>query len=142
MKPAVILLTYNSAPVSVPHPLWELRRSRFVRARKRLRAGEPEGLHDVRVALRRISATASALGRRKLERRAKKIVRSLSSDRQLEVDLLFLARIATLGLLSPDGVTALEARWKSLSGGRVSADGRIAGDRRLRALARKLRRLA
>jgi CHAD domain-containing protein len=142
VKPAVILLTYNTAPVSDPHPLWDLRRRNLVRARKRLRAGDSDGLHDVRVALRRVAATASALGRRKLERRAKKIVRSLSSDRQLEVDLALLARVGKLGLLSADGVTALEARWKSLSGSTESPGQRLERDDRLRPLLRKLRWLA
>jgi CHAD domain-containing protein len=141
VKPAVILLTYNSAPVSDPHPLWDLRRRNLVRARKRLRAGEPDGLHDLRVALRRVAATASALGRRRLARRAKTIVRSLSSDRQLEVDLVLLARVGKLGLLSTDAVTALEARWKSRSGSADDA-ARPARDERLRSLLRKVRRLA
>jgi len=142
VKPAVILLTYNSAPVPDPHPLWTLRKRKLVRARKRLRAGESDGLHDVRVALRRVAATASALGRRKLERRAKKIVRSLSPDRQLEVDLVLLARVGKLGLLSADGVTALEARWRSPAGSADSPAGRRARDDRLGRLLRKLRELA
>jgi triphosphatase len=128
--------------VSGPHPLWQLRRRELVRARKHLRAGDSEGLHDLRVALRRVAATAGALGRRKLEQRAKKIVRALSPDRQLEVDLQLLARVGKLGLLSADGVTALEARWKlPFVAGNSHAE-RASEDRRLRPLVRKLRRLA
>jgi CHAD domain-containing protein len=118
--------------------LWELRRKSLARARKRWRSGEAEGLHDFRVALRRVAATAAALGRRKLERRAEEIVRGLSSHRQGEVDRALLARIRELGLLSEDAATALEIRWKP------SADGNAengAGEKRLRRLTRKLRAL-
>jgi CHAD domain-containing protein len=117
--------------------LWELRRRSLVRARKRFRAGHAEGLHDFRVALRRVAATASALGRRKVERRAGEIVRGLSSDRQREVDLALLARIRGLGLLSEDAATALEIRWKPSSGTATDMD-----EKRLRRLSRKLRSLA
>lgn len=119
--------------------LWELRRRSLVRARKRFRAGDAEGLHDFRVALRRVAATASALGRRKVERRAGEIVRGLSSDRQREVDLALLARIRGLGVLSEDAATALEIRWKPAGGGGSRAD---KDEKRLRRLSRKLRNLA
>ena len=117
--------------------LWELRRRSLVRARKRFRADHAEGLHDFRVALRRVAATASALGRRKVERRAGEIVRGLSSDRQREVDRALLARIRGLGLLSEDAATALEIRWKPPSGAATDKD-----EKRLRRLSRKLRSLA
>jgi CHAD domain-containing protein len=122
--------------------LWELRRRALLRARKHVRAGEPEGVHDIRVALRRASATARALGRRKVERRANKIVRSLSSDRQLEVDRALLVRVRQLGLLSDDAATALEARWESLSKDGASRADRVGRGKRLRRLLRKLRTLA
>ena len=94
------------------------------------------------MALRRVAATAAALGRRKLERRAEEIVRGLSSDRQDEVDRALLARIRELGLLSEDAATALEIRWKPAAnsvGNGVQSD---AGEKRLRRLTRKLRALA
>jgi CHAD domain-containing protein len=122
--------------------LWELRRRSLVRARKRRREGDVEGLHDFRVALRRTAATAGALGRRKVEHRAVAIVRSLSSDRQSEVDRALLARIRALGLLSEDAATALEIRWKPpIAGTRTD---RIANgkEEKFRRLTRKLRRLA
>jgi CHAD domain-containing protein len=124
-----------------PSP-WELRRRALLRARKKVRAGEPEGVHDVRVALRRVSATARALGRRKVERLAKKIVRSLSSDRQLEVDRALLVRVRQLGLLSEDAATALEVRWQSLSKDGGGGADRFGGEKRVRRLLRKLRTLA
>jgi len=102
----------------VPEPvsLWQLRASALTRARKAVRRREPEGLHDLRVALRRLSATAGALGRDELSRDAKKIVRSLSEQRQLEVDRELLSKLRRLGFLSPESATALAARWEKLSG--------------------------
>ena len=108
--------------------LWELRRKSLARARKRWRSGDAEGLHDFRVALRRVAATAAALGRRKLERRAEEIVRGLSSHRQGEVDRALLARIRELGLLSEDAATALEIRWKpSADGNAENGAGELLG---------------
>jgi CHAD domain-containing protein len=127
----------------VADTLWRLRERSLARARKRWRAGEAEGLHDFRVALRRAAATASALGRRKVERRANEIVRGLSSDRQREVDRALLARIRALGLLSGDAATALEIRWKRPAGGARSDRGATErAERELRRLTRKLRSLA
>ena len=139
VKPAEVLLFYNSARLADSPSLWELRWRSLVRARKRLRAGDAEGLHDLRVALRRVAATASALGRRKVERRADEIVRGLSSDRQQEVDRALLARIRHLGLLSDDAATALEIRWKPPNAAAIRAD---RDEKRLRRLLKKLRRLA
>ena len=120
--------------------LWELRRKSLARARKSWRSGEAEGLHDFRVALRRVAATAAALGRRKLERRAEEIVRGLSADRQGEVDRALLARIRELGLLSEDAATALEIRWKPASNAGAAMENGAA-EKRLRRLTRKLRAL-
>lgn len=96
----------------------------------------------MRVALRRVAATAGAFGRRKLERRARKIVRSLSADRQLEVDRALLARISRMGLLSEDAGTALAARWESRPDTSGSRSDAIMAQRRVRRLQRKLRVLA
>lgn len=133
--------SYNSAPVPDSFSLWDLRRRALRRAEKHLRAGEPTGLHDTRVALRRVAATAGALGRRKVEGRAKKIVSSLSADRQHEVDRALLARVGVLGLLSEDAATALAARWESAgrNGSGVDTGGNAT---RMRRLERKLRFLA
>src|SRR5262245_20944640 len=95
--------------------LWKIRERSLDRARKSARRGDSEGLHDLRVALRRVCATARALGRRNLARRARKIARSLSAQRQLQVDRQLLARLGKLGFLSPDAVTALAARWEKLA---------------------------
>ena len=124
------------------HSLWDLRRRALRRAQKHLRAGEASGIHDIRVALRRVATTAGALGRRKVERRAKKIVSSLSANRQLEVDRALLARVGKLGLLSEDAATALGARWESSQGGNGTGVDAVGNERRMRRLSRKLRSLA
>jgi len=70
------------------------------------------------------------------------MARSLSEQRQLQVDRQLLARLGKLGLLSPDAVTALAARWEKLAmrGERRvlrAADGRV-----VRRLLRRLDRLS
>ena len=95
--------------------LWKLRAASLERARKALQRRDPEGLHDLRVALRRLVATSSALGKKGLSREAREVARSLAPQRQLEVDRQLLARVGRLGLLSPDAVTALAARWEKLA---------------------------
>ena len=111
-------------------------------ARKAARRGEPEGLHDLRVALRRTGATAAALGAKSVSRGAKAIVRSLSAERQIQVDRELLARVGKLGYLSPDATTALAARWEKLAerGGRRIA--RAADGRALRGLLKNLEKLS
>jgi CHAD domain-containing protein len=101
--------------VREPAELWRTRRRSLEKARQSARQGDPEALHDLRVALRRTSTTASALARDGVSRRATRLVRSLSDQRQLEVDRDLLARIARLGFLSPDAAAALAARWDELA---------------------------
>jgi len=125
--------------VREPAELWRIRRRALEKARRSAREGDPEALHDLRVALRRTSTTARALARHRVSREAKRIVRSLSKQRQLEVDRALLSRIGRLGLLSPDAVTALATRWEQLAarGGR-----RIARANEGPEIRRLLRRLA
>lgn len=125
-----------------PADLWKLRARSLEKARKALKRGEPEGLHDLRVALRRLSATATALGRRQVSREAKGIVHSLSSQRQLQVDRQLLSRIAQLRLLSPDAVAGLAARWEKLSERGERRVSRAADGRALQSLKKKAERLA
>jgi CHAD domain-containing protein len=127
----------------VPDPisLWKLRGDELVRARKSVRRGDREGLHDLRVALRRLSTTAGALGRRRLSREAKDLVRSLSSQRQLEVDRALLERVGRLGFLSPDAATALAARWEKLASRAERRLTKAAGDP-VETLVRRVDRLA
>jgi CHAD domain-containing protein len=127
----------------VPEPasLWKLRSEALVRARKAVRRGDREALHDLRVALRRLSATASALGRREISKNAKTLVRSLSAQRQLEVDRELLTKIGRLGFLSPDAATALAARWEKLATRGERRLARAAG-RPVETLVRRLDRLA
>jgi CHAD domain-containing protein len=125
-----------------PGGLWKLRARSVDRARKAMHRGEPEGLHDLRVALRRVSATASALGAKAVSREAKSLVQSLSGDRQIQVDRQLLARIGKLGYLSPDAVTALAAGWEKLADRGTRRIARAADGRMVRALIRDLERLS
>jgi CHAD domain-containing protein len=121
--------------------LWKSKAHSLERARKALKRGDPEGLHDLRVALRRMSAIAGALGRRSVSNEARDIVRSLSEQRQLEVDRQLLARIGRLGFLSPDAVTALASRWEKLAERGSRRVARAADGRPIHALRRRVTRL-
>lgn len=121
--------------------LWKSKAHSLESARKALKRGDPEGLHDLRVALRRVSATAGALGRKSVSNDARDIVRSLSQQRQLEVDRQLLARIGRLGLLSPDAVTALAARWEKLASRGSRRIARAADGRPIHALNRRVAKL-
>ncbi|HSS44272.1 MAG TPA: CHAD domain-containing protein [Thermoanaerobaculia bacterium] len=127
-----------------PGELWRTKRRSLTAARKALRAGDPEGLHDLRVALRRITATATALGHGKLARRSRGLVRSLSELRRLEVERQLLSRVRELSLFSSEAAAGLEARWDTLlrEGNKEAlraADGRKIGKllRRLSLLSRR-----
>jgi CHAD domain-containing protein len=69
-------------------------------------------------------------------------VRSLSTDRQSEVDRALLIRVRGLGLLSEDAATALEIRWKPVAPTRTDRSASGKDEKRFRRLTRKLRRLA
>jgi CHAD domain-containing protein len=120
--------------------IWRLRARALETARRQVRAGHPEGVHDLRVALRRTSATASALGEKEIAKRAKQLVRSLSDARQLEVDRLMLTRVASQGLLSPEVAAGVDARWEGLSRKFTRKATRVAAGRALQSLTRDLSR--
>lgn len=121
--------------------LWKSKAHSLERARKALKRGDPEGLHDLRVALRRVSAVAGALGRKNVSVEAREIVRSLSKQRQLEVDRQLLAKIGRLGFLSPDAVTALASRWEKLATRGSRRIARAADGRPIHVLRRRVTRL-
>ncbi len=125
-----------------PGDLWKLRVRSLDRARKATRRGDTEGLHDMRVALRRVIATAGALRAKAVSREARTLVRSLSDDRQIQVDRQLLARIGKLGYLSPDATTALAARWEKLAERGTRHITRAADGKTVRALLKNLDRLA
>lgn len=122
--------------------LWKVRARSLEAARKSLKRGDPDGLHDLRVALRRVGTTAAALGRKGVSRKARALSRSLSRERQLEVDRRLLERIGRLGFLSPDAVTALAARWEKLAARGTRRLARAVDGGRIRRLHRRLERLA
>lgn len=127
--------------MAAAHPLWRLRLRSLEKARRSLRAGEPEGLHDLRVALRRIGATAEAAGEKKTRRHSRALVRELSPLRQLEVDRRLLARARELDLLGDDSASALDTRWERLLSEGAGHARDLARGGRMRLLARQLRRL-
>ena len=104
--------------------------------------GEEEGLHDLRVSLRRTEATAAALGEKKIEKRSRAIVQSLSPLRQLEVDLGMLARLKDLGRIPGNVGAGLEARWHEEHADGLDRAVRTARGDRLRRLEKKVRRAA
>jgi CHAD domain-containing protein len=122
--------------------LWSLRARSVAKARKALLRNEPEGLHDLRVALRRAEATAAALGKGRIERRTRKLVRSLSPLRQLEVDRGLLARIRQIGRISESVAASLDAQWDPDYAAGMDRAARVARGGRMRRLERKLRRLS
>lgn len=125
-----------------PAELWKLRERSLQEARKAASRRAPEGLHDLRVALRRAATTAKALGQERVSRQAKSIARSLSRPRQLEVDRRLLARVSQLGFLSPDAAAALAARWDKLAARSDRKIGRAAERRRMQRLLARLERLS
>src|SRR5262249_50352660 len=122
------------------HPLWRKRSRSLKKARKSFHAGEPEGLHDLRVALRRTAATAEALGKKKIVRTSRKIVNALSDLRQLEVDRGLLSRVRELGWLPEDGASGLDAEWGALFAADSKKATRVAESKGIRRLARSLKR--
>jgi CHAD domain-containing protein len=126
----------------VSKTLWSLRARTLVKARKVFLRGEPEGLHDLRVALRRIEATAAALGKKKIERRSRSLVRSLSTLRQLQVDRQLLARLRELGHVPENAAASLDARWGAEYSEGLEKTARAARSKKPRRLERRLRRLA
>jgi CHAD domain-containing protein len=128
--------------VKQPASLWRIRSRALEEARRSVKRGSLEGLHDLRVALRRISVTAAALGRTRVARHAKAIARSLSRPRQLEVDRRLLDRVGRLGLLTPEAVTALAARWEKLAGRAARKLARATDGKKTQRLRRRLARLA
>ena len=131
---------YNIAPVS--EILWSLRARTLSKARKSFLGSESEGLHDLRVALRRVEETAAALGKKKIERRSRSLARSLSPLRQLEVDRRLLSRLREMGQMPESFAAGLEARWGAEYAERVEKAARVARSGKWRRLERRLRRAA
>jgi len=122
--------------------LWSLRARSLSKARKAFLRSEPEGLHDLRVALRRAEATAAALGKKKIEGKARSLVRSLSPLRQLEVDRQLLSRLREMGRPPENVAAVLEARWGAEYTKRVEKAARVVRSGKRRLLERRLRRVA
>jgi CHAD domain-containing protein len=120
--------------------LWQRRVRALQKARKDLRDGEAEAVHDLRVALRRLGVTAAALGKKKIERRSRRLASSLAELRQLEVDRALLARVHGLGILPEDAYSGLQARWDTRSEADARKALRIAQGPKMRRLIARVRR--
>jgi CHAD domain-containing protein len=124
----------------MPDAIWSQSRKRIVRARRTLRAGEPEGVHDLRVALRRLLTLAAAARRRKLAADARRVLRRLSPLRQIEVERTLLRSLVEGGILSPSAATSIDERLRlDWARRRKRAESTLAG-KRLRRLLRRLGR--
>jgi CHAD domain-containing protein len=123
-------------------PLWKKKARLLEKAEKQFREKSPEGIHDLRVALRRVSATATALGRDKLAKQSRRLVRSLSELRQIEVDRKLLARVRDMGWLPEEVAAGVDARWDALLRDGEKAAARRLPDDELEDLRRKLSRLS
>jgi CHAD domain-containing protein len=128
--------------VKQPAALWKKRARLVEEACQSVRRGSADALHDLRVALRRVAVTAETYGRSREARGARRIARSLSAARQLEVDRRLLEGVSRLGLLSSDAITALGARWEKLGARGSRRLTRAAEGRRMERLRRRLERLA
>ncbi len=108
--------------------IWETQRKALRRAERRFHRGDLEGLHDFRVALRRLAVIAEAGQRPKIARGASKLVRRFSSLRQLEVDRGLVAELVRRGEIAPaDARAADELLGERVRRGRDEALGRLAG---------------
>jgi len=119
----------RSLPVSRHESIWETQRKALRRAERKFRRGDPEGLHDFRVTLRRLAVIAEAGERRKIARGASTLVRRFSSLRQIEVDRELVAELVRRGEVAPADARAadelLAERWRR---GREEAMERLGGD--------------
>lgn len=86
----------------------DLRRS-VRKAEKELRGGEPEGVHDLRVALRRAAVVADSSGRARTAKLAEGLVDRLSAARRLEVDRQLLGALKSDGTVGPVAADAVDA---------------------------------
>lgn len=122
--------------------LWKKKARSLAKASRELRKKLPEGIHDLRVALRRVGATASVLGPKKVAKKSRKLADSLSDLRQIQVDRELLSRVRQLGWLPEEVAFGVDARWDaSLRDGEKLAARRVS-ESEIERLERKLSRLS
>ncbi|HYK42795.1 MAG TPA: CHAD domain-containing protein [Thermoanaerobaculia bacterium] len=122
--------------------LWKKKARSLAKASRELRKKSPDGIHDLRVALRRVGATASVLGPRKIAKKSRKLADSLSDLRQIQVDRELLSRVRQLGWLPEEVAFGVDARWgASLREGEKLAARRVP-ESEIDRLERKLSRLS
>jgi hypothetical protein len=128
--------------VKQPAALWKKRARNVEEACRAVRRKTADGIHDLCEALWRVRATAEAFERAGVERGARTLFHELAAPRRLQVDLRLLERVGRLGLLSPDAITALGARWEKVAERAKRRLTRAADGGRMRRLRRRLARLA
>jgi hypothetical protein len=121
--------------------LWRTRGRDLAECGRALAAGQPGVSHRLHAVLRHIATTASALGRGRLARRARRTARRLTKRQALERNRRLLVRARELALLSPEAAAGLDAGWEDLAG-RAERDAARASRKELRRLQRKLSALS
>jgi CHAD domain-containing protein len=120
--------------------VWKRFRRSVKKNRRAFLDGEPDGLHDFRVALRRLATIADSAGRGRLARDARRVAGRFSPLRQLEVDRLQLRSLVEDGLLSASAATTIDERLRlEIARRRKKAERTLAGSR-VRGLVRRLRK--
>ncbi|MGE5414004.1 MAG: hypothetical protein ACM3NW_07510 [Syntrophomonadaceae bacterium] len=122
--------------------VWKARARALDEARQAARRGSAGSAAALRRELRAVSSTADALGHAREKRLARGIARSIARARRLAVERHLLDRVGRLGLLSPEAVAALAARWEQRAGRAAEKLLRAADGRRTRRLRRRLARLS
>jgi hypothetical protein len=117
--------------------IWAARASELKSARRAFAAGEPRAVRKLHDALQRIAVTASSLGRRRLERAARRLARRLRKRRRLETHRQLLARVRDLKFLSPEAAAGLDSGWERLAA-KCDREAMRASGRPLRRIAKRL----
>lgn len=91
---------------------WETEKRRLKQATRATRQDQPGAPEELGAVLARIGAAARAVGDRRLARRARGLARGVSRVLAFDADRAMLARVARLGLISPETAAGLEARWE------------------------------
>lgn len=122
--------------------VWKARARSLEEARQAARRGSPGSLPALRRELRAVVTTADALGRGRAKRLARALSRTLSQPHRLAIDRQLLDRVGRLGLLSPEAVAALVARWEKQTERTAARVSRATEGRKMRRLRQRLAALA
>jgi len=121
---------------------WETEKRRLNQAARATRQDGPGAPEELGAVLARIGAAARAVGDRRLARRARALARGVTRVLVFESDRAMLARVARIGLISPEAAAGIEARWEERARERREILRRDAARGATRALRRALARRA